>query len=274
MKINLVIKAYNSKGTQVGSTLTKSLIVKPLPEIEVYINNSALFYDKTEIQPGDYKQIYWSAKNFDSIVEVSVSYANNAYMPYLFIVDESGLNSFIQNEGKSVDPEANGFTGMFEEGKSYYLVCLTTFFDHNNLMSNDLYENASMIKIVATVSKYGVINPTSAEVSVQVVPLEIKDVTLAGSTSNGDSNNFEVLNGTSNGLQMLINTSEDSSDSTNIYRQIYGFKEETEKGKGSYVIFNNNYVDLNAEIENRSLSNYISHLIIDDDNRKKDNPII
>lgn len=30
----------------------------------------------------------------------------------------------------------------------------------------------------------------------------------------------------------------------------------------------------NAEIENRSLSNYISHLIIDDDNRKKDNPII
>ena len=245
-----------------------------MPEVEIYIGNSNLTYDKTEIQPGDYKKIEWSAKNFDSLANVELLYPKDTgYGRSLFIVDSNGLKSFIKNNGQSIDENANGFDGVFEDGEEYYLVCLKLYYcmkhGYTNELTcihceqptllftaadnNKLHSNSSHVKINLTVSKEGVINPATATVSVQVVPIEIKGITIAGATTGSTGNELEVLNGTTTGLQILINSDENDS-STNIFRQMYGYEQAED---GSYIKFDeSDYRELEEVIEDSTAKGY------------------
>ena len=272
--LDITIKAYDYNGQQVMTDRSERLIIETLPVADISIDGT----DLTVLEVGDYKEIVWDAYNYNTLLEnevdgkygvkVNVRYAYDELKDYMFVVDEAGLEAYINLKRDDIsDTDRAKYQDILTKYVSaeeytfyisntnikdkYYLVSKADIMDsdiddpyrymydridaNNNNMTIEKYCYAS---VIITLSVEKTINNTievaTDEVGVQLVPVELKDLSLTGHTEVGNEHTFQVLNGTYTGLGFDIN--EESIRSI--------------EGEYSYEAYNNKNAGNGTELRN------------------------
>ncbi len=234
--ISFDINVFDSAGVLQSVSRTESLTVKPLPEVAIAIDNSNLFGNLAILEVGGYKEINWSAVDYDDgSLRVLQNYKFSSNNQFVFIVDEMGLNSFIKNKGEAVTQ--NGFEGTFVQGRKYYVVCLNTI-DPENYGKENTNDNNSVVEfeISAFILSNGIEEKVIDNVYVQVVNTELRDISVAGATKQNGIDVLDILDGTYNGVQVVVNP---NSNNANSYFSNNLKYEKDEQGE--YFYYNGKY---------------------------------